>query len=111
MLPVVILPAARIDMLEQAEYYDSEGGEGLGNLSIVKCESGFGRLASFPESGTTVRLKHPQLKACRFILTPGFEKILIFYRLRDNAIQIVRVLHGARDIESVLNESSDDTHY
>jgi hypothetical protein len=31
MRPVVILPAARIDLLEQAEYYDSEGGEELGD--------------------------------------------------------------------------------
>jgi toxin ParE1/3/4 len=112
MLPVVILPAARLDLLEQAEYYDSEGGEDLGNRFIANCEAGFARLAVFPESGTRVRLKHPELKDCRFILAPGFEKILIFYKLSDNKVQVVRVLHGARDIESVPDEGGkDDTQH
>jgi plasmid stabilization system protein ParE len=75
-------------------------------VSIAECESGFARLAAFPEGGTRVRLKHAQLEDCRFILVPGFEKMLIFYKLTDEKIQIVRVLHGARDIESVLDEGS-----
>lgn len=111
MRQVVILPAARIDMLEQGEYYDSEGGEELGDRFIAECEAGFARLALYPESGTRVRLKHPQLEDCRFILVPGFEKILIFYKLSDEKIQIVRVLHGARDIETVLDDGSDDTQH
>jgi toxin ParE1/3/4 len=34
----------------------------------------------------------------------GFERHLVFYRERDDGIEIVRVLHGARDIPSVMDE-------
>lgn len=34
MLPVILLPAAENDLLEQAEYYDA-GGEELGDRFIV----------------------------------------------------------------------------
>ena len=34
---------------------------------------------------------------------PGFEKILVFYRVRKDVIDVVRVLHGARDIRRLLD--------
>ena len=35
---------------------------------------------------------------------PGFENHLIFYRVTEEAIEVFRVLHGARDIEAILSE-------
>lgn len=35
----------------------------------------------------------------------GFENVLIFYRVRDDAIEIVRVLSGFQDIENILKGS------
>ena len=32
----------------------------------------------------------------------GFEKHLIFYRPAADGIEVIRVIHGARDIDSVL---------
>ncbi len=32
----------------------------------------------------------------------GFERYLIFYHLSDGKVHIIRVLHGARDISSIL---------
>ena len=103
MLPVFLRPAARKDQLDMAEYYDAEAGEAVGNRFIRECDAGVERLSRFPESGTIVRYKHPKLEGCRSILVPGFEKILIFYRPLPERIEIVRILHGARDIEWVLN--------
>ena len=34
----------------------------------------------------------------------GFENPLIFYRVTVEAIEVIRVRHGARDIESILSE-------
>jgi toxin ParE1/3/4 len=36
------------------------------------------------------------------IAVKGFEKHLIFYRQRETGIEIVRVLHAARDVEAIL---------
>jgi toxin ParE1/3/4 len=39
----------------------------------------------------------------------GFDKYLIFYRIGDDAVEILRVMHGSRDIHSILaNESRDE---
>lgn len=103
MLPVVVRPAARNDQLDIAEYYDAEGGETLGSRFIDQCDAGFQRLSHFPRSGTLVRYKHPKLEGCRFILVPEFDKILIFYKALPDRIEIVRILHGARNIEEALN--------
>ena len=47
---VVILPAASTDLLKQAEYYDSEGGEELGDRFLAECEAGFARWLRFPKA-------------------------------------------------------------
>ena len=83
--------------------YDAEGGEILGSQFVDQCDAGFERLAHFPESGTLVRYNHRKLEGCRFILVPGFDKILIFYKPMPDRIEIVRILHGARNIEGALN--------
>lgn len=103
MLPVVLRPAARTDQLDIAVYYDGAGGEAAGNRFIDQCDVAFERLTRFPESGTLVRYKHPKLEGCRFILVPGYEKILIFYKALRDRIEVVRILHGARNIEEALH--------
>ena len=68
----------------------------------MRCRK-FERLSRFPESGTLVRHKHPKLEGCRFILVPEFRKILIFYKPMQDHVAIVRILHGARNIEAALD--------
>ena len=103
MLPIVVRPAARNDQLDIAEYYDAEGGEALGDRFIRQCDAGFERLSQFPESGSLVRSTHPKLEGCRFSLVPVFDKILIFYKVLPDRVEIVRILHGARNIEEALH--------
>lgn len=52
---------------------------------------------SHPTSG-------PTLFGLRRWPIQGFEKHLIFYLVFENTIDIVRVLHSARDIEGILEE-------
>ena len=101
---LVVLPAARGDLLDQAQYYDSQGGDALGNRFLRQCEAAFARLLRFPESGASVLHRHPRLVDCRFVPVPGFDAMLIFYRLTVDQIQIVRLLHGARDIEAAFSD-------
>ena len=44
----------------------------------------------------------PRLDGLRVSRIERFEKHLLFYRLADDGIEIVRVLHGARDIDRVF---------
>ena len=104
-MPIFIRPASRSDQLEIAEYYDAEGGQALGDRFINQCLLGFARLKEFPESGSRLRFNHPSLKNCRFILVPDFKKILIFYLNLPGRIEIIRLLHGSRDIEEALEQA------
>ena len=104
---LAILPAARSDLLFQAEYYDANGGTQLGDRFLAKCEAAFDRLKAFPESGTSVRYQHSRLAGCRFVLVPSFEAILIFYRPSPDQIEIVRVIHSARDLETALVDKDE----
>ena len=59
-----------------------------------------------PGMGERRESANPRLAELRVWRVEGFEKHLIFYRPTQGGIEIVRVLHGARDIDSVL-ESED----
>ncbi len=40
----------------------------------------------------------------RFPVSDGFEKILFFYFALDNGVDLVRVVHGSRDLEELFTE-------
>lgn len=103
MAVVRLLPAAEQDLLDRAEYYDTQSDTALGDRFLQACEAGFARLATFPESGTALRFHHPRLQAIRFILVPGFENILIYYRFAHNQVRVIRVLHGKQHVEQNLD--------
>jgi toxin ParE1/3/4 len=51
--------------------------------------------------------KNPQIGAARDEIRPGLRSIsqgnyVIYYRIRNADLEIVRVLHGARDIQGLL---------
>ena len=61
------------------------------------------RLGSMPELGTLREYRRKRLAGLRMWPVPGFHMYLIFYRPRRRGIQLVRVLHGARDIKRIFD--------
>ena len=37
-----------------------------------------------------------------------FKEYLIFYRIQDDRVEILRVLHGARDLEGLLSNLDEE---
>jgi toxin ParE1/3/4 len=62
-------------------------------------------LLAFPELGAVFETDEPDLKDLRICLVSGFEKYLMFYRIRADAIRIERVVYGARDIPKALKDN------
>jgi len=55
----------------------------------------FELLSKFPEMGLPARLKNRSLKNVRyFVLTPPFNRWLIFYQSSGSGVEIRRVLYG-----------------
>ena len=59
-----------------------------------------------PGLGERRQTANPRLEGLRVWRIQGFEKHLIFYRPVDDGIEIVRVLHGARDIDRLLESEA-----
>ena len=62
-------------------------------------------LAGEPEAGYRFFVRRPELQGMRrFPVSEGFEKILLFYFPLADGIELVRVVHGNRDLERHLLE-------
>lgn len=98
----VIRPRADGDLEEQAYYYAIHGNDDLGHRFLVAAHETFCLLASRPHLGWLPKLKHPKLESVRVFRVSGFEKILIIYSAGQKPIDILRVVHGSRNIQAIL---------
>ena len=55
-----------------------------------------------PGMGTLRDFDNAALAGMRFHLVKGFRKYLVFYIPRNDGIEVVRVLHGARNLEMLF---------
>jgi hypothetical protein len=54
------------------------------------------------------RLKYPDLKTLRVFRIKGFERILILYLPLLDGVEILRVVHGSRDLLALLHREGLD---
>jgi toxin ParE1/3/4 len=66
-------------------------------------EAAFARLAALPSIGATVPFASTLAQGMRVWRVEGFERYLIFYRAVEHGIEVVRVLHAARDFPMVFS--------
>lgn len=85
---------AKRDLLEQAWYIAKDNARAA--------EKACAELLKTPGMGVPRTFRNPRLKGIRMRPIPGFAKVLIFYRPLDRGIEIIRVLHGARDIRATF---------
>ena len=69
---------------------------------LESVEVSFVALARMPHMGATRRFRNPKFAAVRMWPIKGFENYLIFYRPLEPGIEVLRVVHGARDIEALF---------
>jgi toxin ParE1/3/4 len=60
-------------------------------------------LATTPGIGRPYASRHTRLKGVRAIPIGRFRNHLIFYRRMGEEVEVLRVLHGARDLYSILS--------
>jgi toxin ParE1/3/4 len=59
-----------------------------------------------PELGECFQTTNPLLSGIRVWRIKGFGDILVFYRPLGSNVEIVRVVHGARDLSALFCEES-----
>jgi toxin ParE1/3/4 len=107
-VPVVLKrEAAKRDLIQQWVWYAEHGGVALADRFLSAAEDTLKLLAAQPEIGAPLSLPRLELSGLRRAsVSGGFEKILIFYLCLPEGIDLVRVIHGSRDLERVINETS-----
>ena len=98
-----IRPQARLDVVELATYIGKDNITAA-NRFLDACETTFGFLLQSPQIGSLYRTKNPRLVDLRVFCVKGFPNHLTFYLERANGIEIVRVVHGARDLDTLLQD-------
>ncbi len=88
-------PAAADD-LDAAFAYVSEHDRSAASALLTRLQEAVQRLADFPEMGVALPPEDFELIAVgiRFVVV---EPYLVFYRVTDAAIVVLRVLHSRRD--------------
>lgn len=62
-------------------------------------------LGSHPELGRLRQFSKKLSLGLRSFVITDFPNYVIFYRVKGDAVEIVRVLHGARDIDALFGRS------
>jgi toxin ParE1/3/4 len=71
---------------------------------LFAAEQTFEQLAQMPFLGSPREFRSTRLRGLRQWHIKGYEQYLIFYRPTEVGIEVLRVLHSRRDIETVLEE-------
>jgi toxin ParE1/3/4 len=98
----VVRPKADQDLADQAYYYATAAGPELGHRFLVAAHDTFALLATQPNMGWRSRLKPPALKGLRVFRVKDFERILVLYLPLLDGVEILRVVHGSRNLQTLL---------
>jgi toxin ParE1/3/4 len=99
----LIRPGADGDLDDQAYYYATSASAEVGHRFLLAAHDTFSLLATQPDMGWDASLRHPDLKSLRVFRVKGFERMLVLYLPLLDGVEIVRVIHGSRDLQELLN--------
>ncbi len=99
---VRVLPAADRDIDGQAGYLMQEASLETALRFYDATAATFQTLVRVPGMGEQRESANPRLTGLRVWRIDAFPNHLIFYRPIEGGIEIVRVVHGARDIDALL---------
>lgn len=97
--------AAKRDLIAQWVWYAENADIETADRFLSTASETAAMRARQPEAGYPFFVRRPELQGMRrFPLANGFEKILLFYFPLQHGIELVRVVHGSRELERLLIE-------
>jgi toxin ParE1/3/4 len=98
-----IYPTAEADVDDAALFIAKDSIEAALRF-YDSVERTYRQIRDHPMRSPRYELDHPKLANLRKRSVTGFRNYLVFYRIEPSIVEVIRVLHGARDIPSVLIE-------
>jgi toxin ParE1/3/4 len=93
------------DLDVQFRWYEAEASEEVAWRYLMAVDRTVGELAERLDAGRLRHFEHPELQGLRSCLVARpFHRHLIFYRHDETTLDLVRVMHGARDLPRRLRQ-------
>lgn len=106
-MKINVTPRARRDQNDIVEHLAPESLDAA-LLFIAKLHETYAVIGAQPRVGhTRPDVRGEAKRDIRCLVVSGFPNHLVFYRVNGDDIDVVRILHGARDIRSVMDEAED----
>jgi toxin ParE1/3/4 len=105
---IIRLPRAESDLIGCYAYLGEEASAQTADRFLNAVDKTLTLIAKSPGIGTPHQTNKPQLAGLRSFPVSKFKRYLLFYQAFDDRIELVRVLHGARDIRTVLDVEGND---
>jgi toxin ParE1/3/4 len=97
-------PEARLDLLQHFVYI-GENNLDAARRFLTAAQSDCKSLARMPGMGAMRDFNNPAMAGLRSWPIKGFENFLIFYLPTPTGIDVVRVLHGAQDLNRIFEST------
>lgn len=98
-----ILPQARKDLEDIAVYIAEENLQAAMRF-LDSAETTINKLADYPHRGKLFQTDNKKLSDIRWVPVAGFPFHLIFYQTTQAQIIVIRVIHGGRDLPTILDD-------
>ena len=92
------------DFAEQFAYLSEAAGWDTADRFFAATVASFERICEMPEIGRRRRFDTSKLLNVRVLPVKGFGKYHIYYRPLGERIEILRILHAARDITAIFED-------
>jgi toxin ParE1/3/4 len=100
-LPYIVQPQAKEDMLQIYAYIADSNLEAADRVAKA-IDDTIDYLCENPMSGNKIEFDPENKMRSRTVLK--FRNYIIFFRQEDNTLQILRVLHSARNHQTIFSE-------
>jgi toxin ParE1/3/4 len=99
---IIVRASARREIKAHGIYLEEHAGPKVADRFIAAVQDTFEALVTMPGMGLLCGFQQPSTRRLRRWPVKGFENWLIFYQRKRNGIEVVHIIHGARDIETLL---------
>ena len=103
---IVLRPLVADDLEMHVEYLDEKASPEVSDRYLAAVNSAFEQVARMPDIGAPRDYLNPRVGNLRMWPVPQFRNYLIFNSTTIEAVEIIRILHGAQDVEVFIAEES-----
>src|SRR5258708_3671113 len=104
---ILDIHAAAAQDLEECARYIRKGSPRFATRFVRSAKATCRTLLRFPKMGSSFDSTNPMLDGLLVFPVKGFASYLLFYRPTQQGIELIRVLHGARDIPTIFAQQLD----